>query len=84
MSGLSQEDHGKLNSLLSPTWAQDVVDCRRRYAGDEKAQRQIDTYAGEPAYNDHLSRYVDALKRGDTGRQAELEQWFAEHGYAGL
>jgi len=82
MAGLKPVDHGFLNGLhLKSKEEQRKIYAQKRteYAGDPVAQQQIDVYDGDTLYHDKLRELTDALKSGDTAKEAVLDAWFKEH-----
>ncbi len=80
--GLKPEHHGDLNrpEIVYPGGEEArtarIAQLRQEYAGDSRAQQQMDVYEGGNEYSKHLSEYVEAMKSGNLARQKELEDWF--------
>lgn len=75
--GLRPEHHGELNLPNVPSSRLDVL--REEYAGDSKAQQQIDVYDPTTEYHEKIAEYVQAIKEGNKERMAELDDWFGEY-----
>jgi len=75
--GLRPEHHGELNKLNVSSSRFDVL--REEYAGDSKAQQQIDVYDPLTEYHEKMAEYIQAIKEGNEERMTELEDWFGEH-----
>ncbi len=82
MAGLKPKDHGFLNGLhLRSKDEQRKIFAQKRseYAGDPVAQQQIDVYDGDTEYHVKMREFSDALKSGNSQKEAELDAWFKEH-----
>jgi len=78
LPGLKPEHHSELNKVLGIPAAR-YDELRRAYEDDPVAQQQIDVYDPGTEYHVRLGEYVEALKKGDETKLAELEDWFKEH-----
>lgn len=80
--GLKPEHHGNLNTPGSiypggkESRYEEIEQLRAEYADDPVALQQIDVYDGRTKYHDKIAELRDALKAGDTQKEAELEVWF--------
>lgn len=84
--GLKHRHDELLNSIVPDVDGDDFVRrtiarIRRLYAGDARAQKQIDAYDPSSEYFLKLTEYT-ALRRADnvdSDRLSELENWFREY-----
>jgi hypothetical protein len=80
--GLRPTDHGDLNRPLEvypggkEAKEQRMAELRQEYTHDPEALEQIDIYDHNSQYIVKLREYRDALKFGDTQKEAALEAWF--------
>lgn len=83
--GLIPQHHGDLNrpSIVYPGGkeARDarIAQLRQEYTDNSVAQQQIDVYADDTEYHAKLREFTEALKSGNTAKEAELDAWFKEH-----
>jgi hypothetical protein len=83
--GLKPEDHGRLNyqneslPVFEVIRKQTVEELRSRYAGDTKAQQELNLYAWDEKYAEHIDKYKKALQEGNSAEQKKQEKWFHKH-----
>ena len=75
--GLRPEHRGELNKMNVPSSRYDEL--REEYAGDSKAQQQIDVCDPLTEYHEKMAEYIQATREGNKERIAELDDWFAKH-----
>ncbi len=56
-----------------------LAEVRALYPENSVAQQKIDVYDEDSEYRKKIKEIVEAIRKGNTTREAELEAWFGEH-----
>jgi hypothetical protein len=85
-TGLKPEEHGDLNRPAGESYPggdearkKRIAELRAEYAGDFKAQQQIDAYEGDNKYEQKMRLFIEAVTKGDDRAVNRLRKWFKKN-----